>query len=231
MGAMFLGVVLTAAPARADFVAGGTSRPGNSSVNGFVDVQVFSTGGIGAGYGTGNPLLEAALAATPGLKKYLYLYETTNNPGSPDISQNSVQTVPANITTPFVPVSIAVAGAFQFFAHPATPATVDAAGTGFAPGGPVSIVASDAGSFVPMVGTTTSSVTASFSGGINLPPQHSVLWGYTSDQAPVIVNTSIQDGGNSAAAGTLGVPEPSSMLLLASGAAGVVGYRLRRRKS
>jgi hypothetical protein len=55
-------------------------------------------------------------------------------------------------------------------------------------------------------------------------------WDYTSDQAPVIVNTSIQDGGNSAAAGTLGVPEPTSMVLLATGAAGMFSYRLKRRK-
>jgi hypothetical protein len=74
-------------------------------------------------------------------------------------------------------------------------------------------------------------VTASYNPSLVGSGTHSSLWGYTSNQAPVIVNTSIQDNGNSAAAATLGVPEPSSMLLLASGAAGMVGYRLRRRKS
>jgi hypothetical protein len=158
-------------------------------------------------------------------KKYLYLYETYNNPGSPDVAQNSVQTIPALITAP-----IAFAGT-QFSVHPGgTPGTVDGAGTGFSPGTAATIFAADVGSYIPGMGLTPSSVTATYAGGIGTPPEHSVLWGYTSDFAPVIVNTSIQDGGNSAAAGTLGVPEPSSMLLLASGAAGMVGYRLKRRK-
>jgi hypothetical protein len=96
------------------------------------------------------------------------------------------------------------------------------------------IVAADFGSYVPALSTTPSSVPATYAGGLFLPPDHSVLWGYLSDGPPVIVDTSIQDGGNRARAGTLGVsdtPEPSSMVLLASGAAGMVGYRWRRRKS
>jgi hypothetical protein len=219
---MLLGTVLTAAPARADFVAGGTSHPGNSSTNGFVDVQVYSTGGALPGYGTGNAALDGL--ASMGGKQFLYLYETTNVvPPSPDIAQNTVQTDPTKITVPFVTT-------LQFATHPATPGTVDAAGTGFVAGGPVGIVGADAGSFTPGVSTTPSSVAASYNPAIAAAPQHSVLWGYTSDQAPVIVNTSIQDGGNSAAAGTLGVPEPTSMLLLASGVAGMFSYRLKRRK-
>jgi hypothetical protein len=193
-----------------------------------VDVQVFSLGGAGPGYGTGNAALETAVS---GGKKYLYLYETSMGPGAPDIAQNTIQTVPANIAAPFAPATLA---AFQFAAHPGgTPGVVDSAGGGFsAAGGAVAIAAADGLTFGPTsVFLTPSSVAATFATPSLLDSQHSALWGYTSDFAPVIVNTSIQDGGNSAVAGTLGVPEPSSMLLLASGAASMVSYRLRRGKS
>jgi hypothetical protein len=222
MGALLLGVVLTAAPAQAGFVAGGTSHPGNSSVNGFVDVQVYTLSGGSYGVTGASAALDAALTAAGGGKKFLYLYETTNNPGSPDVAQNTVQTVSALIS------GAGVIPGWSFTAHPGgTPATVDAAGTGLATGGPVAI-ALDGAAVAPSVGSTPSSVTATFSGGLTT---HSSLWGYFSDQPPIVVNTSIQDGGNSAAAGTYGVPEPSSVILLASGAVGMVSYRLKRRKA
>jgi hypothetical protein len=230
MGALLLGVVLTAAPVQAAFLTGGSSQPGNSSTQGFVDVQVYTLNPAG-GYGTGNAALEAAAATAGagGLNKFLYVYETTNvSPPSPDVAQNTVQTIPANISAPFK-----VAG-ISFNAHPAPGAPlVDGAGTGFTFGaGDVGINPADAAAITPnSVFTTASSVASTYNPSLVGSGVHSSLWGYTSNQAPVIVNTSIQDGGNSAAAATLGVPEPSSMLLLASGAAGMVSYRLKRRKS
>jgi hypothetical protein len=180
-------VVLTAAPAQAGFVAGGTSHPGNSSVDGFVDVQVYTLSGGSYGVLGASAVVDAILTANGGGKKYLYLYETTNNPGSPDVAQNTVQTVAALIFNPgFI-------GGWSFTAHPGgTPGVVDAAGTGLATGGPLAIALDGAAVSPSSVGTTPSSVTATFSGGLTT---HGSLWGYFSDQPPIVVSTSIQDGG------------------------------------
>jgi hypothetical protein len=121
--ALLVSAALSGAPAQAAFLNGGTSHPGNSSTNGFVDVQVYTLN-PGGGYGTGSGVVEGALAGST--KQFLYLYETTNGPGSPDISQNSAQTIPSLIT------GAQLFAGVQFSAHPGgTPAAVDSAGAGF----------------------------------------------------------------------------------------------------
>jgi hypothetical protein len=171
IGALLVSAAWSAAPAQAAFLTGGTSHPGNASTNGFVDVQVYTLD-AGGGYGTGSGVVEGALAGST--KSFLYLYETTNGPSSPDIAQNTVQAITSAITAQ------QVFGGVQFSSHPGgTPATVDAAGTGFVSGGPVTIVGADASTFGPTGLTTTpSSVAANYVPGGGLTgTAHGALWG------------------------------------------------------
>jgi len=216
-------VALTPEAAQAGFVAGGSTQPNNAGAKGYVGVQVYGGGGGAAdpyGIGISSAALIAAGFTGAATDGFLYLYRTTNI--GTDIAQNTVQSNPALNHGAGNLAGLTFAGAAPLVATP--PGDNFAVFT--AEGAAAAIVAG--GTSPAMVVQGATSIAATFSP--NLVAGSSTLWGYTSNVAPVLVHTSIQDSGNSATGLTLGTPEPASIVMLGLGAAGMCGYGWKRRK-
>jgi hypothetical protein len=234
LGALVFGlcVALTPNAAQAGFVIGGSTEPVNSSVSGFVDVQVYSlSGGAADPYGIGisAAALQAVGFTSAGADSFLYLYRTVNL--GTDIFQNTVASNPvinhgagslAGLTyaTGSLPIAFGGNGGppvpgdnFASFKQELNATPIVAGGT--APFSVVQGVSSLAATYIP-----------------NLMPAgaFSSLFGYTSNVAPVFTTTSIQDSGNSATGTVLGTPEPASIVMIGLGAAGMCGYGWKKRQ-
>jgi len=236
-----LAAVAFATPARGAFIGSfsGNTQPNHTSpgqgVGGTINFAVYdrTTGGsAGDTFGTGLAGFDALFTAAGGsgafntASRYLYLYQTVNNgpgAGSFPISLNSVQVFPAFLTSygTFTGTSFSttVLGAPAGFNDPGT------ISTGAAP----VVVGGQAGLVTPLILLGSTSIRANYAPEV-FANQKSVLFGYTSNQGPVIDHSGLIDGGTTtdglaASAGT--VPEPSAVVLSLIGLP--LGLFLRRR--
>lgn len=239
-----LGAVLATAPAQAAFIAAdsGNTQPYHTvpgpGVGGTVNFAVFdNTGGTsGDTFGTGisnfNSLFTAASgsAAFDTTAKFLYLYQTVNNgpsAGSFPISTNTVFVTPSLLssygTFTGTKFSTTVLG---------TPAGFGDPSTGSVPTSPVVLVSGQAGLSAPSLTLGSSSLRALYSPEL-VSGAMSILWGYTSNSAPVFAATGLIDGGTTAdgraPAAAVTVPEPSAVVLSLIGVP--FALLLRRRVS
>jgi hypothetical protein len=239
-----LAIVSSSAKASVEPGFAGNTHPVFSATGaqGFIDFAVYDrTGGtVGDSFNTGIAGIDTALTAagfniTSG---FLYLFQNVNK--DTDISQSTVAAVMANVTghgqltgDGFTGVTFA-SPTFNAAAAPGNPSPAVTGGTPTISTGSLTLVSPTA---VTVGGT---SVQATF--GTNLDAtngQVSTLWGYTSNNAPVMPNNgSLQDNGTSAvgtvpsnSGGLTSVPEPSSLVVAGIGALGMLGFGLRRRKA
>jgi hypothetical protein len=227
----------------------GNTQPGHvsppnqlSGVTGTVSFAVFDRSGGTAGDTFGTGLANFDGRYTGGVNspntldtgaKYLYLFETTNNGPNADafpVSTNSVAWVPGRATswgsfagTVFRSPVLGNPAGFYMESPPSTTGVVGsvvAAGTGKAP-------------YVNPGSTSLRAFYAAPGPGELTTGQNSILWGYTSNSAPVFGSTSLQDGGTSAdgiapTVSTAIVAEPPAALALGLGLP-LAGLLFRRR--
>jgi len=237
-----LGAVLATAPARAAFIAAdsGNTQPYHTvpgpGVGGTVNFAVFDrTGGTATDpFGTGISNFTSLFTAASGSSafdanaQFLYLYQTVNNgpsAGAFPISTNSVFVNPTLVTSygsfTGTKFSTTVLG---------TPAGFSDPSTGQVPTSPVVLQSGQSGLTAPTVILGSTSFRALFGPELAAGAQ-SVLYGYTSNSAPIFVNTGLIDGGTTAdgRAPSAAVPEPSAVVLSLIGLP--FGLLLRRRVS
>jgi hypothetical protein len=224
-------------PARAGYLTGfsGNTAPASvfypaSGVAGVVDFTVLdrTTGGsAGDTFGTGvsnfNSLFTAGTTsgAFDTSARYLYLYETYNNGANGatyPISQNTVFVSQPGVSVTSYGSFKGAAFSTNVLGPQSTFTTVSPATVGSTP----MIVTGNSGR-APELSLGTSSLLAlyKFANFTELQAgEHSIIWGFTSNVAPIFATTSIQDGGTSGtgtAPTTTFVPEPSAFLSLALG--------------
>jgi hypothetical protein len=224
--ASVLALCLLCAPANATILTtgaitwGGNTQPACacSGVDGTVDFAVYNkTGGTSMDpFGVGGAIKSSFVSGTgsgplDASATYLYLFETVDNGSNTlPISSNSVGLASSSLATSW--------GYFGGWAF-----TVQVVGTpaGFANNSPASTgatpsVSTQTGLYTPSsLSVGPSSVIATYATNI-AAGGNSVLWGFTSNNPPVLTTTSIQDGGTSGFgnAPTPGaVPEASTTLL------------------
>jgi len=243
-GFLALAALAFAATARASLIPGdsGNTQPNHTNpgagVGGTVNFAVYdrTTGGTATDtFGTGLANFNTLFAAGSGsaafdtTARYLYLYQVVNNgpnAGSFPISTSSVQVFPS-LTTSFgtftgTSFGTTVVGNPAGFADPGTISLGGAAPT-------VVLNGSSAQPNLVLEGST--SLRIIFTVGNELTSgRFSVLYGYTSNAAPVVDHAGLIDGGTTTdglvlSAGT--VPEPSAIVLSLIGLP--LGLLLRRR--
>jgi hypothetical protein len=229
----------------------GNTQPGHVSppnqlngVTGTVSFAVFDRTGGTAGdtFGTGLADFDSRFTGGVGSSdsldtsaKYLYLFQTTNNGPNADafpVSTNSVAWLPGRATswgsfagTVFTSPVLGNPAGFYMESPPSTTGVVGAVvatGTGKAP-------------YLNPGSTSLRAFYAAPGPGELTTGQNSILWGYTSNSAPVFGSTSLQDGGTSAdgiapTTSTAIVPEPPAALALALGLP-LAGLLFRRRSA
>jgi len=239
-----LAIVSSSAKASVEPGFAGNTHPVFSATGaqGFIDFAVYdrSGGTPGDSFGTGIAGFDAVLTAAGFnvTSNFLYLFQNVNK--DTDISQSTVAAASANVTgvgklvgdgftgvtfaTPFIGGSAAAAGN----PSPAVTGATPTISTGLTLLAPLTVVSG------------SSSVQATFTPNLDAANgQVSTLWGYTSNNSPVLPNNgSIQDMGTSAVGtvpgptgGLTSVPEPSSLVVAGIGALGMLGFGLRRRKA
>jgi hypothetical protein len=210
------------------------------TTTGFINFAVFdrSGGTIGDSYDTGNPganalLLAAGLHTTD---SFLYLFQAVNT--GDDIASASVSVLRANVLSDGALTSLSFAqvtggSAATSFLGPlaASPGNISPAVTGATTTEAMTRTAP--GTVAPSLLTlNANSLVATFSPSFDGLGTMSTIFGYTSDFAPAFGNGSLQDSGIAAngVVPTAAVPEPSSLVMAAIGAACLTWYGRRRKR-
>jgi len=242
-GFLALAALAFAAPARASLIPGdsGNTQPNHTNpgagVGGTVNFAVYdrTTGGTATDtFGTGLANFNSLFTAGTGSgafdtsARYLYLYQVVNNgpnSGSFPIAANSVQVNPGFVTS------------FGTFTGTSFGSTIVGPPAGFADPGTISlggtptVVLNGAADQPNFVQEGSSSIRIIYTAVNELTTgRFSVLYGYTSNSAPVTDHSGMIDGGTTTdgfvlSAGT--VPEPSAIVLSLIGLP--LGLLLRRR--
>ncbi|MGN6367835.1 MAG: hypothetical protein ACTHN5_06200 [Phycisphaerae bacterium] len=209
---------LAAAPAMASSIAAfsGNTQPANGGDAATINFAVYSNSGTaGDAFGTGLANFDSLFA--PGSSSsgfdasaaYLYLYQTV---ATNAVFENTVGVTPSKVTsfgtftnTSFSTNVLGTAAGFGNTSSASTPATP--------------VIVSQTGLDTPNIFDGSSSVQAFFFSypSAELAAGHkTVLWGYTSNYAPIIGNTAIIDAaganGQAATAGPTLVPLPDAFL-------------------
>ena len=229
--------VFGASPASATFVTSGNTSPshlGTGTPGAVVAYAVYSMSG--GSFGTGNLALEAAVASWGAPGQYLYLYSAKNT-GVVDITGNGV-------------VVFGIGGDVKSFGQTNVTGLVFGnlyspanAGSDMSPWNPLGVTptftTAGATQAVSFVTPSSSALTALYIGpvggpllGTLAPGSTSILWGYTSDYAPVPTSVGVQAG--TTADGTVlagsAVPEPATVAMFATAIPFGLLY-LKRRKA
>ncbi len=230
---MAMAVIAVAAiggEARAGFILSGNTHPGigfsggtNSAVVAFAVYQLS-----GGSYGVDPSGASAVNSVFGNTAQYLYLFSAFNDGGSVPITDNSVSILAANRIT----VGQLNAGSGLVFGNLYSPA---GSATSVSPENVLNVNPTFAAGGTPIfsINTLPFSLDAQYAVGTWLPTGGtSVVWGYTSNLAPIVGTTGIIDHGT-AATGSVpeasAVPEPSTVIMaLMAVPAGLALYRRRR---
>ena len=222
-GILFLCLCLgLAGTAQASAILGdyGSTQPKNlvpgSGLQGIVNAAVFSlTGSASDPYGSGvsTATLVAAGFSGAGVDSFLYLYQTDNT-GSLEITQNTVAWTPALVGGGGTSFGQLIRTTFS--PNPLSPLSIPTNTSPFSPGIAGATVIADATSVtVSTLNPGPSSLQADYLGAGLTVGSHSDLWGYTSNFAPQLTDTGIEDHGTNAQGlvptAAVAVPTPAAI--------------------